>query len=120
MRVCFGYAAVFALALLLAGCGSSEPDVSDKPLASRLGDSIDISLSELLGKPRSELAEMADEYTTKIHLQDESRRNGLLHMTLLDKFRLPLVVPVCAACPTKVRAIIMARPPSRRPARSSV
>src|SRR4029077_14965992 len=90
--LCFG---ITALVVSLTGCGSSVPtELESKPQTSRLGDSIDISLAELLAKPRKELAELADEWTTKIHIQEQGHRTGKLYVSLLAEFRLPLVVPI--------------------------
>lgn len=89
--------AVLAFALPVAGCSSPSVPVdeaSDKPLAARLGDSIDLSLADLLTKPRAHLAEMAEELVTRIQIQDKGRREGRLPFTLIPSLRLPLVVPV--------------------------
>jgi hypothetical protein len=89
--------AVLALALPLAGCSSPSlpvEEASDKPLASRLGDSIDLSLADLLTKPRVQLAEMADEWATRIQIQEKGRREGRLPFSLIPSLRLPLAVPV--------------------------
>lgn len=87
--------AVLALALPLAGCSSSSlPVEEEKPFTARLGDSIDLSLAELLTKPRAQLAEMADECVTRIQIQDKGRREGRLSFHLIPDFRLPLAVPV--------------------------
>jgi hypothetical protein len=87
--------ALLALALPLAGCGSSNsPVAEEKPYAARLGDSIDLSLADLLSKPRAQLAEMADECAKGIQIQEKSRREGQLAFHLLPDLRLPLAVPV--------------------------
>jgi len=85
---------ILAVVALLTGCGSVPTEVDDKPQTSKLGDSIDISLSDLLTRPRSELADMAEEWTTKIHIQEKGRRAGSLYLSLLEQFRLPLVAPI--------------------------
>ena len=85
---------ILAMVALLTGCSSVPTEVDDKPQTSKLGDSIDISLADLLGRPRSELADMAEEWTTKIHIQEKGRRAGSLYLSLLEQFRLPLVVPI--------------------------
>src|SRR5260370_26566215 len=85
---------ILAMVALLTGCGSVPSEVDDKPQTSKLGDSIDISLSDLLNRPRNELAELAEEWTTKIHIQEKGRRAGSLYLSLLEQFRLPLVVPI--------------------------
>ncbi|HMC88807.1 MAG TPA: hypothetical protein VKI17_04635, partial [Gemmataceae bacterium] len=95
MRKLLVHGSLLTMLALLAGCSSGTPtEVEDKPQTSKLGDAIDISLSDLLTRPRSELAEMADELTTKIHIQEKGRRVGSLNLSLLGDFRLPLVVPV--------------------------
>jgi hypothetical protein len=53
-----------------------------------------LSLGELLTRPRSQLAEWANEWSTKIHLQEKARREALLPYGLMPELRLPLVVPV--------------------------
>ncbi len=87
---------VSVFALSLTGCGSevAVEEVKEKPLASRIGDSIDLSLAELLTKPRKQLAEMADEVAKQIQIQEKGRREGRLPFTLIPTLRLPLVVPV--------------------------
>jgi hypothetical protein len=81
----------------LVGCGSTPEPTGEvfHPAASLLGDSIQISLAQLLQKPRAELAEMCTEWLTKINLQSKSRSEGQLHFVLLPKLHLPLVLPVC-------------------------
>src|SRR5579871_342606 len=84
------------LALALAGCGSEVPveEVKEKPLGSRIGDSIDLSLAELLTKPRKQLADLADEMVKTIQIQEKGRREARVPFTLLPTLRLPLAVPV--------------------------
>ena len=87
--------AVLALALPLGGCSSSSSPVEEeKPFTARLGDSIDLSLAELLTKPRAHLAELADECATRIQIQEKGHREGRLLFHLLPGLRLPLAVPV--------------------------
>jgi hypothetical protein len=92
---------VLLVAACAAGCGDqveeSAPKVpppGDPPPPERLGKSIDTSLSDLLGKPRSELAAMADDWTTRARVQEQARREGRLEFSLLPEARFPLVVPV--------------------------
>jgi hypothetical protein len=69
-------AGAFALALVASGCGGGavpdepEQDPATQPL--RLGDQIDISLADLLRKPRAELAEMADDVLTKAQVREKA------------------------------------------------
>jgi hypothetical protein len=87
--------AVLALALPLGGCSSSSSQVEEeKPFTARLGDSIDLSLAELLTKPRAHLAELAEECATRIQIQEKGRREGRLLYHLIPELRLPLAVPV--------------------------
>jgi hypothetical protein len=81
--------------LLLAGCQSGAPVEEPSAAATlRLGDSIEVSLAELLNRPRSDLAELADECATRIGLQEQSHRSGKLHFSWVPDLHLPLVVPV--------------------------
>jgi hypothetical protein len=83
--------------VLLAGCGSSPAPVEEgiyQPPPARLGDTIDISLEQLLTKPRAELAALAEEWAAKIQVQQQGRLEGKLPFTLLPELRLPLAVPV--------------------------
>jgi hypothetical protein len=88
--------AVLAFALPLAGCSSPSLPVEQarEPSGPRLGDAIDVSLAELLTKPRAQLAEMADELAKRVQIQEKARQEGRLRFTLLPSLRLPLAVPV--------------------------
>jgi hypothetical protein len=84
------------LAALACGCGQevqeeAAPEAEAPP--PRLGDSIDTSLAELLGKPRAELAAMADDWAARAQLQEQYRRERRVEYTLLPAARFPLVVP---------------------------
>src|SRR5438876_7419963 len=48
----------------------------------RMADAIDVSLADLLKKPRAELAEMADELAANVQIQRDSLRKGTLSFTL--------------------------------------
>src|SRR5262245_50610922 len=86
--------AVLVTAVALAGCGSPPAAEDDQPERSRLEEKTEISLADLLAKPRSELAEMADELATRARLQENARREGKFQFSLLPDLRLPLAVPV--------------------------
>src|SRR5947207_14238111 len=97
MRKFFIGGGALAWALLLLGCGSSPAPVEEaayQPPPSRLGDTIDTSLEELLTKPRAELATLVDEWITKIQVQQQGHLEGKLPFRLLPELRLPLAVPV--------------------------
>jgi hypothetical protein len=53
-----------------------------------------LSFQDLLSKPRSELAELAEEWTTRIQFQSRAHREGRLQFSLLPNCRFPLVVPI--------------------------
>jgi hypothetical protein len=79
----------------MLGCGSPAPvEETTGPRPLRLGDSIEVSLEGLLTKPRPELAELADQWLTKIEYQERALKEGRLQYYLLPKLRFPLVVPV--------------------------
>src|SRR5262245_23932635 len=80
----------------LAGCGSTPTPVAEQPTdAPRpLGAVADVSLADLLGKPRAELAELADECLGRVRVQEKARRDGTLSFALTPQARLPLVIPV--------------------------
>src|SRR5581483_12045551 len=59
-----------------------------------LGNTIDTSLSELLGKSRQELVQISEEWATKIRIQEKGLRAGTLHLSLLPDLHLPLILPV--------------------------
>jgi len=79
-----------------ASCDSSRTavDGSGQPALSRIGDSIEISLADLLGRPREELAQLSEEWVTKIRIQEKGLRQGKLPLSLLPNLHLPLVMPV--------------------------
>src|SRR5262249_13219993 len=64
---------VFLIAPIVTGC-SGPTEVSDEPEMSKLGDTAEVSLQELLTKPRAELAQLAEEWQTKAQLQENGRR----------------------------------------------
>ena len=86
---------VLCSAVSMLGCGSPAPvEETTGPRPLRLGDSIEVSLEGLLTKPRPELAELADQWLTKIEYQERALKEGRLQYYLLPKLRFPLVVPV--------------------------
>src|SRR5262249_35844561 len=87
---------VLLVGCALAGCNSSTtqttPDETPKP--GTLSDSSDVSLSELLGKSRPELAGMVDEWATKVQLQEKAQREKQKTIALLPDLRIPHALPV--------------------------
>jgi hypothetical protein len=87
------------LAAVACGCGQAEEAVVEVPPPAeeppeRLGDRINVSLIELLGKPRAELAALADEAAARAQLQEKARRDRHITLALLPEARFPLTVPV--------------------------
>ncbi len=86
---------------LAAGCGEQVQDAAPPapvpgapPPPERLGQHTEVSLLDLLGKPRAELAALADEWATRAQVQEQARRERRVEFTLLPEARFPLVVPV--------------------------
>jgi hypothetical protein len=90
----------FGLVLALAGsgCGGTPteqappPDPATEP--ARLGDHVDLSLAELLRKPRAELAVQADDLLARVRVRDKAHRQTHESYLLLPELHLPLAVPV--------------------------
>jgi hypothetical protein len=87
-----------ASALLLSpGCNGAQVPADAKPevspaAAPKAAEAP--SLADLLTRPRSELAELVDEWLTRIRLQEKSLRERKTRFVLLTDFGLPLSVPV--------------------------
>jgi hypothetical protein len=96
MKKYLGWPALgLVVAVCLSSCGSAPPDDPDPgEVPSRLGDAIDLSLADLLTKPRAELAEMADDVLNKVRLQHKAHRDSNEVFLLLPQLRVPLAVPV--------------------------
>jgi hypothetical protein len=95
-RYLLGFVLLF-LSVAVAGCSSSEAEQQPtvyQPPPSLMADKIDISLADLLARPRSELATQAREWEAKITAQEKGIKEGRLNLILLPTFRLPRVVPV--------------------------
>lgn len=98
---CYRYVCCLA-AMLLGGCGSSEvtvveepqPAAPSAPVPASISDQIELSLTELMARPRSDLARMADELATKIDIQLTAHRTGRLTFALLPDYAAALSVPV--------------------------
>lgn len=100
--------------LLLAGCGGTPisppeaPEPEERPVL--LEATSNVSLAELLTKPRAELAELAEEWTARVRLQEKAHRAGEGSFSLLPEVRLPLVLPVWRECKFSSRAGISLPP----------
>ncbi len=85
------------LCFSLTGCGTNKmPVIESLPEEAPppLGKPVQVSLADLLDKPRAELAEMADDWTSRLQIQERARREGTLPFALLPQLRFPLVAPV--------------------------
>ncbi|MFL5244492.1 MAG: hypothetical protein ACJ8FY_20525 [Gemmataceae bacterium] len=69
------------------GCGSDNAPETN-------GDSGDVSLPDLLVKPRSELAELSDEHEARVKRQEALLRQGAITFILLPELRFPRFIPV--------------------------
>jgi hypothetical protein len=81
---------------MVSGCGSETTEVAPvqaSPAPLGLGDSIDVSLADLLTKPRIELAALCQEWEDKAIHQEKGLRQGHAPYSLLPTWRLPLIVP---------------------------
>jgi hypothetical protein len=81
------------------GCGGAAPEAEQgqkPPKAStfQIDGPVEINLSELLSRPRKELAGQAAELAERIRLQQRNHREGELAYNLLPDFHLPLAVPI--------------------------
>ena len=79
-----------ALVLALASCSGSPPPVTT---ASVSPPEPRVSLQDLLGKSRSELAAQCSEWQEKILVQQKAHKDGQLPYGLLRDLRLPFVMP---------------------------
>jgi hypothetical protein len=91
---------VLAVVLATSGCGGGTPDDQPPraepppPEPARLGDHVDLSLAQLLSKPRAELAVQADDLLTKARVRERAHRQTREVYLLLPDLHLPLAVPV--------------------------
>jgi hypothetical protein len=85
------------LAVGLSGCGGKVDDTEPVvDTTTRLGDSIDVKLSDWLELPRKQLADMAKESHDRLETTLKTARTPgeEQSVALLDKLRMPLTVPV--------------------------
>ena len=76
--------------LAFAGCDAAvEPEQPQNPAKTS-----EVSLAALLAKPRAELAQLCDEWTTNVRYLENEHRDGNLPFTLLPKLHLPRAIPV--------------------------
>ena len=76
--------------LAFAGCDATvEPDQPQTPAKTS-----EVSLAALLAKPRAELSQLCDEWTTNVRYLENEHRDGSLPFTLLPKLHLPRAIPV--------------------------
>jgi hypothetical protein len=70
------------------------PLPSPPPPPSQFGDAVAFSLAEWLTKPRAELAELCDEWQSKVDALEQAHREHKHLFTLLPDLHLPKAVPV--------------------------
>src|SRR4051794_27632073 len=87
-----------AVALAVGGCGGSaapEPEpVVAEDTTTRLGDKTDIALTDLLAKPRLELAKLAEDKEQTIARLQEFQRQNPEAVDLLPRLHPSVRVPV--------------------------
>jgi hypothetical protein len=86
---------LLVLVVGLSGCG--RKDVDPEPVVdetTRLGESIDIKLSDWLAEPREKLAQLAKETHDRLLSRLKEARGDVDSVALLPKLRMPLTVPV--------------------------
>jgi hypothetical protein len=85
-------AAALLAALALAGCGRG-PRITPVDTDTHLGESISIDLADWLGKPRAELARLAQEYEETLTKQHTAHGDAASEQ-LLPKLSPPRTIPV--------------------------
>src|SRR5439155_2277159 len=101
---------VLLLGVLALGCGSTpEPVIEEAPPPppiepEKIGDHVDLSLAALLEKPRSELAALTTEVTTKIRNQEAGFLDGRFQLAFLPDLRFSLSAPVLREAQFSARA----------------
>lgn len=99
-------------ALLMMGCGwfggTEEPPAG--PLVRKAPGGQRERLTELLARPRAELAQLCEDEATIARNQERKHRGGGLSFALLPTLRLPLVIPVLRQAKFK-QAVNFSLPP---------
>src|SRR5262245_24641217 len=88
------FAVVFSFCTFFAGCGSGDAPPPQTPTKGTiLPDHDEHNLTELLAKPRAELADLGNDAAVRVRNQVNNRREGQAGGPLADAV-LPLAVPV--------------------------
>jgi hypothetical protein len=93
--------ALIAVSAGLAGCRQSVPENAATPppdQETRLGDKIDVSISDWLKLPRAQLAKLSDENAVTVQKQQEAARLNADSVDLLPQLHAPVRVPVFERC----------------------
>jgi hypothetical protein len=100
MRTCWLRWGVVLVLAGLTGCRSQVADSGGPPqdVATRLGETIDISLADWLKLPRAELAKLADETGITLQHQQAAGRTNAEDVNLLPQLHAPVRVPVFEQC----------------------
>lgn len=105
---------LFALSLLLAagltGCGAGPSDVAPTVPGAPNPATPQVPLSELLAKPRAELAKQCEEMVAQVEIREKQHRDGSLAFGLLPRLRLPLILPIWAETTYSAKAEISLPP----------
>jgi hypothetical protein len=100
MRTCWWRWGVLLVLAGLTGCRTqvAEEGAVPEDQGTRLGEKIDISLSDWLRVPRTDLARMADEMEITLQKQQEFGRANSELVGLLPQMHAPVLVPVFERC----------------------
>jgi len=99
-----------SLATGLTGCGTGPNNVDPSVPGAPNPAVSQVSLSELLAKPRAELAKQGEEMMAQVEIREKQHRDGSLAFGLLPRLRLPLILPIWAEATYSAKAEISLPP----------
>src|SRR4051794_17678604 len=89
MRARFAILILSAGFLVCQGCGPAP-----EPVEAKIQAKPEYALTDLLTKPRAELAELAAEISTRVQMQTHAAREGTLNFSFLPDLVMSPAVPV--------------------------
>src|SRR5262249_41784804 len=94
---CAAFALMLGACACATGCGTRPVAVeapTQRPSSPSAVAAPQVSLKELLARPRAELAKQFEEVAAQVQTREKAHRDGTLAFGLLTRLRLPLVLPV--------------------------